>query len=324
MLKKVEISHKTVIFAVVFLLALWFLYFIRDIIFTLFVSFLLMTILDPIVVRLSKLRIPRALSIFITYIVLIGILVGAVVGILPPFAEQTTNFINNFPLLLQNPVIGSFINEQIINQFTNQLVTIPGQALKIGVSVFSNLISVISVMIFTFYMLLYREKMDDQIGFVFGEKVRVITNRILNEIEKSLGNWAIGQLVLMVVLGFLIYLGLTILGIPYALPLAIFTGLLEIVPTIGIIIAAIPIIMIGLSISPVIGVASAALVFLVHQIEGYVLVPKVVEKSAGVNPLVTLAVLAIGLRVAGVVGALVSVPVFLVLQIAIKEYLRNK
>jgi predicted PurR-regulated permease PerM len=324
MFRKVEISHRTIIFAALFLLGLWFLYIIRDIIFALFISFLLMTILDPIVARLTKGRFPRILSIFITYIVLMGIMVGTVVGILPPLVDQTTNFINNFPTLLENPVISSFINMQTINQLVSQLGSLPAQVLRIGVSVFSNLLALLSVLIFTFYMLLYRDRLDEQFSSVFGEKWRRLLIRMLNKIENSIGSWVRGQLILMIVLGVLVYIGLLILQIPYALPLAIFTGVLEIVPTIGIVIAAIPIVIIGLSISPLLGLGSVIMVIILHALEGYVLVPKVMEKSAGVNPLVTLTSLAVGLRVAGVVGALVSVPVVLMLQTVAKEYLRNK
>jgi len=125
-------------------------------------------------------------------------------------------------------------------------------------------------------------------------------------------------------MGVLMYLGLTILGIPYSLPLAILAGLMELVPTIGSIIAAIPAIIIGLSISPVMGLATTALVFLIHQSESYILVPKIMEKSVGVNPIITLASLAIGFRLMGVVGALISVPIVLTIQVIVKEYLQSK
>lgn len=324
MLKKVEISHRTVIFTVLFLLSLWLVYFIKDIIFTLFVSFLLMTILEPFVLRLTGFKIPRIVSILITYIILIGVIVAAFVGIVPPLVSQTTNFVNNLPLLLENPTISSIVNTQTINQFISQLALIPAQVLKIGVSIFSNFLALVSILIFTFYMLLYREKINEQVASLFGEKGRRFLIRIIYKIEARVGGWARGQLIDMVALGAIVYLGLLIIRLPYALPLAIFTGLLEIVPTIGIIVAAVPIVIIGLSISPVMGLASVALVLIINAVEAYVLVPKVMEKSAGVNPLVTLIALAVGFRLAGVMGAIVSVPVVQMAQILIKEYFRSK
>lgn len=322
--RKIEISHRTVVFTVLFLISLWFLYFIKDIIFTLFISLLLMTILNPFVRRLTKWRIPRGLSIFLVYMVIVGVVAGAVAVIAPPLVEQTTNFVDSVPVFLKNPNISRFINNQTFEQLFTQLGSVPGQVLKVGVSVFSNILAVISVLILTFYMLLYREKLDDQLGAFFGDEGKAKVGRVLDNIEKSLGGWARGQFLLMVIIGIVIYLGLTILGIPYALPLGVLAGLLEIVPTIGPIVATIPAIIIGLTISPVLGLAVAALVFLVNQTENYFLVPKIMEKSVGVNPIVTLSSLAIGFKLMGVVGAIISVPVVLTLQIVVKEYLHNK
>ena len=151
-------------------------------------------------------------------------------------------------------------------------------------------------------------------------------SRIVDSVEKKLGSWARGQFTLMFVVGFMTYLGLRLLEIPFALPLSILAGLFEIVPYLGPIIAAIPSILIGLGISTISGLAVAALVFLVQQFENYIFVPKIMQKSTGVNPVITLLSLAIGFKLAGFVGLLISVPIFVTLQIVLKEYLtsRNK
>jgi predicted PurR-regulated permease PerM len=129
----------------------------------------------------------------------------------------------------------------------------------------------------------------------------------------------------MFVVGLANYIGLRLLGIPFALPLAILAGLLEIVPYIGPILAAVPAVLIGLGISPIIGVAAASLAFLIQQLENYLFVPKIMQKSAGVNPIVTLFSLAVGLEVAGIVGLLISVPVYITVKVLAGEYLlKNK
>jgi predicted PurR-regulated permease PerM len=117
---------------------------------------------------------------------------------------------------------------------------------------------------------------------------------------------------------------LALIGIPFAVPLAIMAGLLEIVPMLGPIVAAVPATIIGLSISPTMGLAAAALAFAVQQLENYVFVPKIMEKSTGVSPIITLLALAIGFRLAGVAGAVISMPVVLALSIIAKEYFFNK
>lgn len=322
--RKIEISHKTIVFAVLFLISLWFLYYIRDLILELFVALLIMTILNPLVTRFSKLKIPRAISVFIAYLVVFGVFGAALAGIIPPLVEQTTSFANNIPGYLSSLGIGGYINEQLTGELLSQLGSIPGQLVKVGLSVFSNVFAVITVLIFAFYLLLARDKLDDQLGFLFGEERKRELARIMDLLESKLGGWARGQLTLMVLVGVSNYIGLMILGIPFALPLAILAGLLEIVPYLGPVIAAIPGIIIGLSISPLMGLAVAALAFLIQQLENYLFVPKVMEKSVGVSPIITLLALAVGFRIAGVVGVVISVPVVLTVQVLLSKYLFPK
>jgi predicted PurR-regulated permease PerM len=106
--------------------------------------------------------------------------------------------------------------------------------------------------------------------------------------------------------------------------IAILAGLFEIVPFLGPIIAAIPPIVIGFGISPFMGVAAIALAFLIQQLENYVLVPKIMGKSAGVSPIVVLLALAIGFKLSGLAGMLVSIPLLIVFQETLKVYLANK
>ena len=319
--RKIEISHRTIIFTVLFLLSLGFLYVIRDLILELFVALLIMTIFNPLVTKLSKLKIPRGISVFIVYLLLFGLLGVVIAVIIPPLIEQTTSFTANLPQYLNSLGINEIMSEQIISQLFSQIGSLPTQALRFGVSVFSNILGLVSVLIFAFYLLLAREKLDDQLGFLFGEGKRKEIAQVLNILEAKLGGWARGQMALMLLVGLLTYIGLTILGIPFALPLAILAGLLEIIPYIGPIFAAIQSVVIGLSISPLMGLATIALAFLANQVENYLFVPKVMEKSVGVSPIVTLLALAIGFRLAGVIGIIISIPLVLTIQTLSKIYL---
>lgn len=324
MIRKVEVSHRTIIFTVLFLLSLWFFYFIRDLILQLFVALLLMTILNPLVTKLSKKGVPRALSVAITYILVFGLFGLAVAGVIPPLVEQTTNFVNNLPTYLANLGIFRLVSEQVTTQLLTQLGTLPGQVVKLGTLLFSNFLSVVAVLIFTFYLLLIREKLDDQLGFFFGEDKKKEIGKFIDQLEIRLGGWARGEIILMALIGLLNFIGLTLLGIPFALPLAILAGLLEIIPVLGPFIAGIPAVVIGLSISPIMAVAVAALAFFAQQLENYVFVPKIMEKSVGVNPIITLIALSIGFRLLGVVGAIISVPVVLTLHVLISRQFQTK
>ena len=98
--RKVEISHRTIIFTVFFLIFLWLLYFIRDIILQFFLALLIMAVLDPFVTHLSKYKVPRGISVLVAYLVLFSVLGIVFGGLLPPLVEQTTAFISNLPHFL--------------------------------------------------------------------------------------------------------------------------------------------------------------------------------------------------------------------------------
>lgn len=321
MFRKVEISHRTIVFTVLFLMSLWLVYLIRDIILQLFIALLVMAILNPLVTKLSKWKIPRGISVFLTYILFFGIIGAVIAGIVPPLVSQTSSFANNLPKYLDNLGVNKVLSEQIIGQLISQLGNLPGQVVRVGVSIFSNILDVLAVLFFTFYLLLVREKLDDSLGFFFGEEKKHQIGKTIDILETRLGGWARGELMLMTLIGTSTYIGLALLGIPFALPLALLAGLLEIVPYLGPIIAAIPAVLIGLSISPLMALATAALAFLIQQLENYLFVPKVMEKSVGVSPIITLIALAVGLRLAGIIGVVISVPVVIALQVLGKQYL---
>ena len=322
--RKIEISHRTIIFAAFFLILLWFLFFIRDIILLVFVSLLIMAILNPLVTKLSKFKIPRALSVLVSYLVVFGLVGVALAGIIPPLIEQTTNFVNGMPKYLEDLGASGIIGREVISQFLARLGSLPAQAARITISIFSNVFGVLTVLFFAFYLLLSRDKLDDQLSTFFGKKKSKEVTELIDALEEKLGGWARGQLALMFMVGVTTYVGLRLLGIPFSLPLAILAGLLEIVPYLGPIIAAIPAIIIGFSISAVIGLATATLTFLIQQLENYIFVPKVMEKSVGVSPIITLLSLAIGFRVAGIVGALISIPVVITIQVFYRQYFLSK
>ena len=324
MLKKIEVSHKTIIFTVLFILSLWLLYIIREVILQFFVALLIMTILNPLVTRLSKYRIPRGLSILLVYFFLIGLISFTFATIIPPLIEQTTLFINNFPKITDKLGFSSSLSEQLVEQVIIQVGTLPAKIGKLTVSIFSNILSVVAVLVFAFYLLSERGGLDKQMGIFLDESKHKELGRILDLLEGKLGSWAIGQMSLMFVVGLFSYVGLSLLGIPFSLPLAILAGLLEIIPYLGPIVAAIPAVIIGFGISPFLGFAAIALAFLVQQLENYVFVPKIMQKSTGVNPIVTLLALSIGFKLAGIVGLLISIPVFITLTILGNEYLTSR
>lgn len=319
--KKIEISHRTIIFTVLFLGLVWVLFQIRDIIFQFFLALFIAAILNPTVTKLSKRKIPRGASVIVVYLLLFGVVGISVAALIPALVSQTSAFVNNFPRIVANIGISSVVSDQLTQQLIEQLATLPASVAKATISVFSNAISLVAVLVFAFYLLSEREKLDDQLAELIGKDKQDLIENNLALIEKNLGSWARAQITLMFVVGVANYIGLTLLGIPFALPLAMLAGLLEVVPYVGPVIAAVPAVFIGLGISPILGLAVTALAFLVQQLENYIFVPKIMEKSTGVHPIITLLALAIGFKLLGFIGILIAVPVFITLQVLVRNHI---
>jgi predicted PurR-regulated permease PerM len=324
MIKKVEISHKTVVFTALFLLGLWFLYFIKDIILQLFISLIIMASFNPIVTKLTKFRIPRVLSVILVYLFFFVVLSFAVYAIAPALVVQTASFISNLPRYLDNLGVPAVLREKVLSEFLVQIGGLPNQIAKASISVFSNALGVFTVLIFAFYLLLSRDKFDDVLATFTGEDKKRQISEIIDKMEEKLGGWARGELILMSIIAIFMFIGLTLLAIPFALPLAILAGIFEIIPIIGPTVSAIPSVIIGFGISPITGIAVASLAFLIQQVENYVFVPKIMQKSVGVNPLITLLSLTVGFRLSGILGGLIAIPVVITIEVLLKEYLASK
>lgn len=311
---KIEISHKTIIFTLLLLATIWVVFQITDILFLLFISFILMSALRPLVDGLERMKLPRFLAILLLYGVVFGGVGIGVASMIPSLTSQSGKLFAQFPEFIARvfPYISSDIQSLM-----QQVAPVGENLLRVTVGVFSNVISVLTVMTFTFYFLLESRNLKDMLSGLLGEGTGERVFLVLTQIEKRLGAWVLGELCLMVFVGLLSYGGLFFLRVEYALPLAIIAGLFEIVPTIGPTISAIPAILVAFGSSPILAVSVGALYIIVQQVENNLLVPVVMKQSVGLSPILTILALMIGGRFGGVTGAVLAVPILLAIQVII-------
>ncbi len=314
---RVEISPRTIIYTISFLVGLWFLVQIRDILFLLFISFLVMTAIHPLVLLLERFRLPRMVSIILIYAILFGFFGVSLVGTIPGLVSQSTKLIQLLPNFVAK--IWPYWSSDAAT-LSQQLAPLGDNIVKFTLSIFSNIVATVTVLVFTFYFLLERRHVEATLAELFGVVAAKRSTDLLRLVERRLGAWVRGELLLMLSIGVFTYIGLTVLHVDFALPLAILAGVLEIVPMIGPIISAIPAVIVALSISPFLALSVGALYFVVQQVENNIIVPMVMRKSVGFPPLVTIISLMVGGRLAGVMGAVLAVPVALTLQVLISEF----
>lgn len=320
--KKIDISHKTVIFIAAFILGLWMVYLIRDLLLILFVAVILMSALSPLVRFLAKFKVPKSLAIAITYIIIIAIASGLLAIVLPPLLEETSRLFVTLPPHLEQLFDIAAIDKSVLQ---SQLSSISRNVFSITLAVFGNLLTIIFLLVLTFYLILERDSLEVKIAALFvGREERF--KKLIMQIEDKLGGWFRGQLLLSLLIGIISYIGLIILGIPYALPLAVVAGILEVVPVIGPIISAIPAVLIAVTVSPspLLAIGVAAMYFVIQQLENNLIVPQVMQRAVGLNPLVVILAIAVGSRLLGFAGALLAVPIAVVLQIIVTEIIEER
>lgn len=319
--QRFEITTKSILFFFLVCAGLWVFWQIRDIVFLLLIAFILMSAFRPIIDFLEKLKIPRPIGIIFIYVFVFGFLGASLVGIIPFILGQVVGLLRDLPTVIERVIPSWNIDTTVI---TKQFSPITEDIFRITFDLFSNIFTLITVLVFTFYFLLERQHLKRMLTSTFGEENAVTIFDIIQEIEKKMGSWLHAEMILMLVIGVMTYIGLSWLRVEFALPLAIIAGTLEVIPNIGPIISAVPAILIALTVSPFFACVVAGLYFLIQQTENTIIVPLVMRKSTGLPPLVTIVSFMIGARLAGLMGAILAVPVVLMIQIIISTLLKRE
>lgn len=284
---------------------------IKGILLIIFLSYIIMAALNPFIRMLRDFKVPKIIAIVVVYAIVIAFIVLLVIPILPFFVSQLQALFRAIPSYVDGATqaLGIQIDRSQINSIIAPIASSVGQnALFVTTKVFGGIFSVITLFILSFYMLVDRQRLGRDLPNLFPTPYRQKAVLTVHLVEEKLGYWLRGQVVLSLTIGIITWVALTILGIPFALPLAILAGFLEIIPTLGPFIAAIPATIVGLAISPVTALSVIAVYVVIQLTENNFLVPKIMQKAVGLNPVVIIIAILIGGNLFGVIGALLSIP----------------
>lgn len=314
----VRISPSIVIFTFLFIAGIWLAMQIKTIIFMTFIAYIISVGLNKGIDKLEKkLKFPRILGVLIVYLLFIALLSLFIAFIFPPLIRELSILLTSIqlPTVFQNEFKNFEVNFGSIKGLLDTFGTSITTAFTIISSTFSGAFIAIITMVISLYFSLEKPRIIDGLAELFNkERVEEIKD-FFNEMDTQLGNWIRGEMILMTVVGLITFLGLIALKMPYALPLALIAGLLEIVPNIGPIFSAVPAIAVALLIfNWPIALAITGFYILVQQLENNLLVPRVMKTNVNVNPLVSILGILIGAKLFGVIGALLAVPIFIVLR----------
>lgn len=302
-----------------------FLWEVKDILIAVFIAYVLMASLYPAAKYLMARKVPKIIAITVPYLLVLAFVVLLILPLLPFFVSQIQALFENLPLYVKqsSEVLGIDINLTRINSYLNGSFTgLTQNAFAVTGKIFGGVFSIITILIVSFYLLVYHDKLDRFAIAFFPRNLEPAVARVIAQIEEKLGAWLRGQVFLSFAVGGITWLTLTVLGIPFALPLALLAGILEIVPTMGPIIAAIPAVIVAFSISPTLAGITVLAYIGIQLAENNLLVPKIMQKAVGLNPIIVITTILIGAKTMGVLGALLAVP-FLSVVIIIYKAMRN-
>ncbi len=307
------LSKNQVLFALFLIASGWIIIQIRDILLSVFLSYIIMASILPLVIFLRKKRFPKVIAVIIAYTGMVITFFLLILSPIPFVIEQIQKLILSFPDAINkaSQTLGIQISidaNQIQNYISNEINTISSNAFTLTTQLFGGIFTFLMIFVITFYMLLYYDEFKKLISRLFPHKDRSYVFSTLDKINDKLGAWLRGQFILSVFVALISWVTLTAMGIPSALPLAILSGLLEIVPTLGPILSSIPAIIVALTISPQLAISVTIAYILIQLIENNLLVPKVMERAVGLNPIVIILGVLIGANLIGITGALLAIP----------------
>lgn len=341
--RKQYLAQATVIIASTLLLmasGLYGLYLIRDILLLFFVAFIIASALRPTVLRFEKrFGVPKIISVVGLQAALFTVLIAFGALLVPPLIKESGQLVSTAATLIDLPEVrweGLFDQdaatisqtvqnfESLINRFGQSLAGLYG-ALS---SALTTLILTVTMFVIVYYLIASFDQLAKSFAWLLPgarEEKLARANKILESVSFELGGWIRGRLIVMILIGIITYIVLSLLNVPYALALALIATLLEIVPNIGPILAAIPAIILAFFlVGPWAGLTVLIFYTVLQQIESYIITPQVMKKAVHVHPLTTVFLILVGIHLMGIKGGLLILPFYVAVRAVAKELWPNQ
>ncbi|GAB4162657.1 MAG: AI-2E family transporter [Candidatus Dojkabacteria bacterium] len=341
----IEVSPKTILMILLIGVGIYLGYRLLVVIAMLFFAFAFASALLPSVRYLERKGIGKGLSIALVYLFGILIFAALVLLIAWPLGSQVAQIGDVFSGGLEKylvkisdflyPIFGgdstpteflhqleSFIEKDLKSFFdlskidvSGAFATVSGVGKVIGYTILALVISV--------YILIDHDNfLDLLILQIVNEKESKLVRKLIIGIEAKLGRWLMGQVILSAIIGVLAWIMLTIMRVPYAVPLAVLAGLFEVVPGFGPTFAAIPAVLLGFITNGTPGAIGVTIGYvIIQQLENTFIVPRVMGDATGLKRIAIIIGVIVGFTLAGPIGTLLAVPILVVMQIGINFYI---
>ena len=333
-----DVETFTVFKVILILLFFVFLYLLRDIIMILLFAVIIASAVTPFANWLDQKKFPRLLgvlllylSLFVLALFLLSLVVPFVTGETNQLIKDLPNFVDRVSVSLEKAQESSsryvdFFNEMLnlLDTFSSYLQASSRSAFSFVISIFGGLFSFLAIIVISFYLSVMRGGIESFIRSVVPREYEASVLNIWRKSEIKVGRWLQGQLLLALIVGLAVYVVLSLLGVKFALLLGILAMVLELVPSVGPVLAAVPAVILAFTQSPALGLWVVLAYLIIQQLENHILVPVVLGRTVGLNPVVVILALLIGFKLAGILGMVLSVPMAAIIVEILDEFSRNK
>jgi predicted PurR-regulated permease PerM len=331
---------RVVLVVVAVVLTLWLMYLLRRPLTWIFIaSFVAIAVSGPVNVLSRRMR--RGFAVAIVYLVLILTPFALIALLVPPIVTQANNLVQNLPEYADE--VTRFVNEndrlrqlqddyditgrieEAAGELPSRLGDAAGVLGDIGVGLVNSIFAAVTIIVLSIFMLSSGRRFMDAWIREYQPDREEWWNRLFERIGNAIGNYVAGALLQATIAGVTSYIMLLILGIDFALPLAVIVFLLDLIPLVGATLGAIIVGIVTLfSDFPVDTIVWAVFAIVYQQVENNIIQPRIQARAVQLDPLIVLVSVLFGSALAGVLGALLAIPVAAALQITYREYRAQK
>ena len=313
-------------------------YLVREQLIWIATAFFIAIALNPAVEVLQKYlpRKSRGLSVAVVILGLLAVAAFLIATFVPALIEQSTALIASIPKLIEairesnTPLSGLIERYDLeksvqngINDLARTLVGATGSVLTIARNIFSGFAAFLTIIVLSIFMMLEGPKWNKLAWSYHPPENRVRNQKIGQEMYDAISSYFTGLLVIAAISAVLSSLVMTVVGVPYAIPLGLIVGLFGLIPFVGATLAAILVILVALLQSPTAAIVMTIYFLIYQQVENNIIQPIIQGRSTNLSPLVVTVAIIIGVSIAGLFGALVAIPIAACLKVLLKYYVRE-
>lgn len=335
----ISISTFSFLKALIIIIIIGLIYLIWDILLLFLIALLLAALIVPLADWGKKKKIPRGLTVLIVYTLFLGVVGGLIALLVPPIIAQATQLIDNLGIYsakiisslntLKNLGVHYGVWDNFSKLIPSTLQTGWGTAGKVMDSIFGffgGVSALILILVIAFYVVVEEDNFKKIVYRFLPADYHSYFSQLWSRMKEKLGFWLRGQLLLNLIVGAMVYIGLLLLGVPYALLLGVLAGLFETIPYAGPFFSAVVAVLLtflqtGDWFKPLLVMI---LFIVIQQLENNLIVPKIMQKAVGIDPIISILSLLVGYRLLGVPGALLAIPLVVVLSVVWSEILEWK